>query len=127
VHPDVEKAYNLDVTYMCEIDFSKLKYGLKTANKTSRYQAAFRDLSLIMPKDMSYDKVKSVIQNNATKELIRFYPVDKYSDASLANQMSLSLRFVLQSMDKTLEEDDITTSMDTILDALKKELGIGLR
>lgn len=127
VHPDVEKAYDLDVTYMCEIDFSKLRHGLKTAKKTSKYQASFRDLSLIMPLDMSYEDVKLVIENNATKELIRFYPVDKYSDEALGNQMSLSLRFVLQSMDKTLEEDDITSSMDAILDALKQELGIGLR
>jgi phenylalanyl-tRNA synthetase beta chain len=41
--------------------------------------------------------------------------------------MSLSIRFVLQSFDKTLEEDDITGSMDAILTALKNELGIGIR
>ena len=41
--------------------------------------------------------------------------------------MSLSIRFVLQSNDKTLEEEDITSSMDSILSALKSELGVGLR
>jgi phenylalanyl-tRNA synthetase beta chain len=34
---------------------------------------------------------------------------------------------VLQSNDKTLEEDDITSVMDTILKVLDSELGIGLR
>ena len=127
VHPDVEKEYDLDVTYMCEIDFSKISYALKTAQKTSKYQASFRDLSLIMPKEMSYEVVKSVIQKSASTELIRFYPVDKYSDESLGETMSLSIRFVLQSMEKTLEEDDITSSMDAVLEALNSELGIGLR
>jgi len=41
--------------------------------------------------------------------------------------MSLSIRFVLQSDEKTLEEEDITKAMETILASLKDELGIGLR
>ncbi len=127
VHPDVEDAYDLDVTYMCELDFDKLPYGLKTATKSSKYQASFKDLSLIMPKDMSYEKVKTVISSSDIKNLVRFYPVDRYSDESLGDDMSLSVRFVLQSNDKTLEEEDITSSMNSILDSLKSELGIGLR
>ena len=127
VHPSVENSYDLDATYLCELDFEKLPHSLKTAKKSSKYQASFRDLSIIMPKDMSYEKVKSVIESSASDELVRFYPVDRYSDESLGNDMSLSIRFVLQSNEKTLEEDDITSSMDSILEALKNDLGIGLR
>lgn len=127
VHPSVEESYDLEATYLCEIDFEKLSYGLKTAEKSSKYQASFRDLSVIMPKDMNYEKVKTVINANATEELIRFYPVDRYSDEALGENMSLSIRFMLQSNEKTLEEEDITSSMDAILEALKSELGIGLR
>ena len=127
VHPNVEDEYDLDVTYMCELDFDKLPYGLKTAKKSSKYQASFKDLSLIMPKDMSYEKVKTVISSSDINNLVRFYPVDRYSDESLGDDMSLSIRFVLQSNEKTLEEEDITSSMDSILESLKSELGIGLR
>jgi len=127
VHPEVETAYDLENTYICEIDFDKIPYALKIAKKASKYQASFRDLSVIVPKDMSYDSIKSVIEKNATDELIRFYPVDKYSDEALGENVSLSLRFVLQSEEKTLEEEDITHSMNSILDALKNELNIGLR
>ena len=127
LHPDVEKSYDLDNTYLCELDFKKIPYALKTAKKSSKYQASFRDLSIIMPQEMSYAKVKSAIDSCEIDELIRFYPVDKYSDDSLGENMSLSLRFVLQSQEKTLEEEDITSSMDRILDSLKNELGIGLR
>ncbi|MFT7002898.1 MAG: phenylalanyl-tRNA synthetase beta chain [Sulfurimonas sp.] len=127
VHPSVEESYGLEATYLCELDFTKLSYGLKIAKKSSKYQASFRDLSVIMPKEMSYEKVKSVIESSATEELIRFYPVDKYSDESLGENMSLSIRFMLQSNDKTLQEEDITSSIDAILAALQSELGIGLR
>jgi len=127
VHPEVEKEYDLDTTFMCELDFSKLVFDLKTAKKRSKYQASFRDLSLLVPKELSYEKIKEVIDASDICELIRFYPVDKYEDESLGENMSLSIRFVLQSDDKTLEEEDITKAMDTILDSLKEKLGIGLR
>ncbi len=127
VHPEVEKDYDLNNAFMCELEFDKIPYHLKTARQSSKYQASFRDLSIIMPKDMSYETVKNVISENATDELIRFYPVDKYSDEFLGENMSLSLRFVLQSIEKTLEEDDIATSMDAILNALNSKLGVGLR
>ncbi|WP_297482934.1 phenylalanine--tRNA ligase subunit beta [Sulfurimonas sp.] len=127
VHPEVEKEYGLQRTFLCELDFSKLFYGLKIAKKTSKYQASFRDLSLLMPKDMSYEKVKNLIQASEIPNLIRFYPVDRYTDETLGDTMSLSLRFVLQSDEKTLEEEDITAVMDKILQELDSELGIGLR
>lgn len=127
VNPNVENSYDLDITFMCELDFDKLPFELKTAHTTSKYQASFRDLSIIMPKEMSYDKLKNVIESSATKELIRFYPVDRYRDESLGDNVSLSIRFMLRSDEKTLEEEDITTSMDAILHALNNELGIGLR
>jgi len=127
VHPNVEKEYDLPVTFMCELDFAKIPYGLKIAQKTSKYQASFKDLSLIMPQDMNYDKVKEVILDAEITNLVRFYPVDKYVDEALGEDMSLSIRFVLQSVDKTLEEEDITSAMDSILTRLDSELGIGLR
>ena len=127
VHPEVEKSYDLEATYLCEIDFDKIPYALKTAKKSSKYQASNRDLSIIMPKDMSFEKLKNVINENASAELINFYPVDRYWDENLGDNISLSIRFILQSEDKTLEEDDITSAMDTILSALEKNLGIGLR
>ncbi|MDH4943704.1 phenylalanine--tRNA ligase subunit beta [Sulfurimonas sp. C5] len=127
VHPEVQEAYDLEDTFMCELDFDALTYELKVARKTSKFQASFRDLSLLVSKDITFEAIKTVINTNATKELVRFYPVDKYSDESLGDNISLSLRFVLQSDEKTLEEEDITNAMESILNALKDELGIGLR
>lgn len=127
VHPNVEKAYDLDVTYVCELDFEKLPYSLKTAKTKSKYQASQKDLSIIMPKTLSYTDVKKVISEAKADEIIEFYPVDKYSDKDLGEDISLTIRFILQRDDRTLEEEDITSSMDSVLEALNKELSIGLR
>ena len=52
---------------------------------------------------------------------------DRYVSEALGEQMSLTLRFVLQSDDKTLEEEDITMAMESILNGLRDELGVSLR
>ena len=127
VHPTVENEYDLENTYLCEFDFEKLPYCLKTAKITSKYQAVTRDLSIIMPKMMSYENLRNSIDATKIKELINFTPVDRYSDETLGENVSLSLRFTLQSSEKTLGEDDINKAMDTILKALGDDLGIGLR
>ena len=127
LHPRVESEYDLGTTYLCELSFEKLECELKTVIKSSKYQASQRDLSIIMPKSMKYSEVKSVIDKAKTDEIISFNAVDVYSDEALNEDMSLTIRFTLQRDDRTLEEDDITSSMDTILEALKTELKIGLR
>lgn len=127
LHPSVESDYDLDTTYLCELSFEKLACELNTAKNSSKYQASHRDLSVIMPKSMKYSDVKSVIEKSKTDEIIEFNVVDTYSDEELGDDMSLTIRFTLQREDRTLEEDDITSSMDTILEALKTELKIGLR
>jgi len=68
-----------------------------------------------------------VIQDAQSDEVVRFYPVDTYESEELGESMSLTLRFMLQSDDKTLEEEDITSSMDSIVSALDEKLGIALR
>ena len=127
VHPSIEESYDLETTYVCELDFEKIPFTLKRAKSYSKYQASFRDLSVIIPKQMRFAEIQAVIDELENKELIRYYPVDRYSDASLGENISLSIRFVLQSQEKTLQEEDITSTMDAILERLKTNLGVGLR
>ena len=117
----------MDATFLCELNFEVLDYSLKIAQKYSKYQASFRDLSLVISKEKTFEEIKSIIESNLSKEIIRFYPIDKYEDDKLGDNMSLTLRFVLQSSEKTLEEDDITNSMSGVLDVLEEKLGVTLR
>jgi phenylalanyl-tRNA synthetase beta chain len=127
LHPSIAEEYDLEETYLCEVEFAALEYGIKEAKSYSKYQASFRDLSVVMPSSMNYAEIAKVIEANRSAEMIRFYPVDRYSDEKLGDNISLSLRFVLQSEEKTLEEEDITSAMSSVLSALEKELGLTLR
>jgi len=127
LHPSVAKEYGLENTYLCEITFDSLDYSLKTFSSYSKFQASYRDLSVVIPKSLKYSELKEVITQAQSEEVIRFYPVDTYESEELGENMSLTLRFMLQSEEKTLEEEDITSSMDGILSALNEKLGIALR
>lgn len=123
----VEQSKDLFTTYICEIDFDNLKANKKLANPYSKFQSLSRDLSIIMPKDMPYLRIKEIIEGLNIKSLKEFLPVDIYADESLGDNISLSVKFTFQDDAKTLEDEEIVAIMDEILTALKDNLGIGLR
>lgn len=127
LHPSIQAEYDLESTYLCEINFDTLKYSLDVFSSYSKYQASYRDLSVVIPKSLKYAQLKDVIQEAQSAEVVRFYPVDTYESEELGDKMSLTLRFILQSQERTLEEEDISSSMDLILSALNDNLGIALR
>lgn len=127
LHPTVEEEADLPRTVMCELDFDALRFEKVTAKPYSKYQASFRDLSIVVPESLAYDRLAEVIERAKSPEVVRFYPVDRYQDEKMGERVSLTLRFVLQSDEKTLEEEDITGAMEGILTALRNELGVQLR
>ncbi len=127
LHPSVQKQMNLGRTVMFEGDFDTLVYAKVEAANYSKFQASFRDLSILIPQNMPYKQVAEVIDNARSGEIVRFYPVDSYTDEALGDAMSLTVRFVLQSQEKTLEEEDITSAMAGVLEALQTLLGVELR
>ncbi|WP_086236844.1 phenylalanine--tRNA ligase subunit beta [Campylobacter porcelli] len=127
VNAVIEQSRDLFKTYICEIDFDNLKPIKKLANPYSKFQSLSRDLSIIMPKDMPYLRIKEVIEGLDIKSLKEFLPTDIYSDESLGDNVSLSVKFTFQDDAKTLEDEEIVAIMDRILAALKDNLGVGLR
>ena len=127
LHPSVRAALDLPPTVMFEGDFDALSYASVEARPYSKFQVSFRDLSVLVPSHVSYETLSGVIESARDSQIVRFYPVDRYTDSSLGDQVSLTVRFMLQSQDKTLEDEDITSAMQGILDALETRLGVTLR
>ncbi|MDY0326969.1 MAG: phenylalanine--tRNA ligase subunit beta [Arcobacteraceae bacterium] len=127
LHPLVADDFDLSDTFIAEINFSLIKDELKYASSISKFQGSSRDLSLVVPKEIEYRTIKNIIKSLNIKELSQFNLVDIYSDEKLGLNESLTIRFYIQSFEKTLNEEDITSIMDTILKALNDTLNIGLR
>ena len=123
----VEAARDLPRTYLCEIGFEKLKFDSAVVKAYSKFPAISRDLSLIVPKTMKFEAIKECINSLKIECLKEFIPVDIYSDEKLGEDVSLSVKFNFQDIQKTLEDEEVAAIMDKILDALKQNLNIGLR
>jgi len=123
LHPKVAKDFDIDDTYFAEIDLEKLTQKKKEAKDIIKFPKVTRDLSLVVSKEMSYKDVADIIEALNIKELKEFYPFDIFD---LGENNSLSIRFVLQNEESTLQEKEINDIMEKILRALE-EKGIRLR
>ena len=127
VHIDVERDHDLPVTYMCEVDFDSLVYDRIIAKPYSKFPALSRDISLLIPKKMKFSDIRGFLQTSVAKEVVNFYPIDIYHDETLEDKASLTLRFMLQSSEKTMDEEMITGIMDTIVSSLKEKFALEMR
>ncbi len=127
LHPNVANDYDLSDTFVAHIDFDTVEDKFIKATAISKYQASRRDLSFVAPKSLEYKEVKKVINSLDIDVIKQYNLIDIYSDEKLGENESLTIRFVLQSDSKTLEEEDITKVMDRILESMNDKLGIGLR
>ncbi|MDD3054478.1 MAG: phenylalanine--tRNA ligase subunit beta [Aliarcobacter sp.] len=127
LHPSVCTDFDLNDTFIAEIDFEAIKNDIIKTGSYSRFQSSKKDLTIIVPKSLEYKEIKKVINSLNNSNIKQFNLIDIYHDEKLYENESLTIRFVLQNDEKTMEEEDITTTMNSILEALNNELSIGLR
>jgi len=128
LHPTIANDFDISTdTFICEIEEEMLSNEIIFASNISKFQSSRRDLSVVVPKSMEYKEIKKVINSLKINEIKQFNLVDIYSDESLGENESLTISFVLQSIEKTFTEDEINEIMDSILEKLKTSLGLELR
>jgi len=127
LHPSVQEAFDIPVTFIAELDFDALLPTHINAEAISKFQGVYKDLSIVLDKSYSYYKVAKVLKALDLPLLKDIYPVDIYEDEKLGDKKSLTIRFFIQSLDKTLEESDIEFVMNEIMTALKTKCSAELR
>ncbi len=127
LHPTVQESFDIPDTFIAELDFDALLPKHINAIPISKFQGVYKDLSVVIDKSMSYYKVAKVINALELPMLKDTYPVDIYEDEKLGDKKSLTVRFFIQSMEKTLEDSDIEAVMSQIMTTLEKECSAELR
>ena len=127
LHPTVEDAFDLPVTFIAELDFDAVMPRHINATPISKFQGVYKDLSVVIDKSVSYSHVAKVLAGIDAPMLKSYYPVDIYEDEKLGDQKSLTIRFVIQSMEKTLKDSDTEAVLQRIMQALQEECGATLR
>jgi len=81
----------------------------------------------VIDKAMNYYEVAQVLNALDLPMLKDIYPVDIYEDEKLGDKKSLTVRFFIQSMERTLEDADIEKVMSEVMSVLESKCKAELR
>ncbi len=131
LHPDVADAYKLgEKTYVAVIDMpAVLPYATFDHKYTgiAKYPSVTRDLSMIMKKEILAGQIEDIIEQRGGKLLESYKLFDVYEGSQItAGYKSVAYSITFRAQDHTLEEKEVTTVMNKILNGLQG-LGIELR
>lgn len=130
VHPDVIENYEIrrDV-FFAEFDFEYLK-NLYLAKKIyyygySKYPCVDRDITVIVKDDVPVLDVLKVIFSSSADFLQNVRLVDLYKDEKIGkDKKSLTFKLIFQSMERTLNDEEVNRQTHKIASNLQKELEV---
>jgi phenylalanyl-tRNA synthetase beta chain len=123
----VQESFDIPVTFIAELELDALLPKHINASPISKFQGVYKDLSVVIDKSLNYFEVAKVLNGLELPILKDAYPIDIYEDEKLGDKKSLTVRFFIQSMEKTLEDGDIEAVMGQIMMALESECKAELR
>lgn len=132
IHPDVCKNYEIDVPcFAGEIDFALLLENVDREIKYKqlpRFPAVTRDIAVLVDQATPVADIAAVIVKNAGKYLDTIQLFDVYTGERIAaNQKSVAYAISFRAQDRSLTSEEVTKTMDKIVQNLETELGAQLR
>ena len=127
VHPTVCETFDLKETFVAEIEFEALVPKHINAHAISKFQGVYKDLSFVLDKNVPYNQIAVAVKSLDLPLLQKFYAVDVYEDEELGEKKSLTLRLFIQSLEETLNDEDIESTVNSIIEKLNSEYGATLR
>ncbi|MDO8681543.1 MAG: phenylalanine--tRNA ligase subunit beta [Acidobacteriota bacterium] len=117
-----------DAVCVAEIDLDALTAESPTdtlrAATLPKYPAVVRDVSILVDDALSAETVRGTIRSAAPATLIQVREFDRYQGKGIPDgKVSLSFRLTFQSVERTLTDEEVQADMQTILDALTRDLG----
>lgn len=85
-----------------------------------------RDIALVVPGDVTAERVGSVIRRSGGALLESAFVFDEYRASDIAGR-SLAWRLIFRAPERTLRDKDADLAVDRILKVLREELGVELR
>lgn len=130
LHPQLKKSLNLSQSpLLFELLFSQLGNATVPRHKEqSRFPGVRRDLSLVVPVEVTIDSLERCIRENGPKWLQKTVIFDVYSGDKIESGMkSIALGLILQDISRTLADSEIDQAVQRILDSLDDDFGAKLR
>jgi phenylalanyl-tRNA synthetase beta chain len=127
LHPKIQEEYGIGDTFLAELEFDLLAPEHINATSISKYQGVYKDLSVVVDKTRRYREIDNALGELKLELLKRWYPIDVYEDEQLGDKKSLTVRFFIQSHEKTLQDSDIEEVMAQVMEQLLERCDARLR
>jgi len=127
LHPAVAKDYGIPYTFIAEFNLKAITPEHINATSISNFQGVYKDISLVVDNKISYNTLAKSISSLNLPTLKRYFPIDVYSDESLNDKKSITIRLYIQSNENTLVDSDIESVVETILEKLSTDFKATLR
>ena len=128
VHKQFLSTVSPGDAFICELDADFLlsyKRPHTLFSQSSKYPAVERDISMLVPVDCTVDSLIKRIKK-ADKRIVSVSLVDFFEKSEWHNQKSVTLRFVMSDLHKTLTKQEVDLVWDAIA-ADMKNLGAIIR
>jgi phenylalanyl-tRNA synthetase beta chain len=130
LHPSLAKK--LDVSgpvYLFEISLESLLQGhIARFSELSKFPESRRDLALIVDEAVAYESIRKIAEENAGEYLKQITLFDVYQGQGIeAGRKSIALGLTWQHPSRTLNEEEISTAVQSVLAALDSGAGATLR
>ncbi|WQY47678.1 phenylalanine--tRNA ligase subunit beta [Helicobacter pylori] len=125
IHPKVIQELDLFESYYAEIDVSKLKRPAMLLKPFSIYPSSVRDLTLIIDENTAFSKIKKALKDAQIPNLSEILPLDIFKESN--NSIALSVRCVIHSLEKTLNDEEVNSAVQKALEILEKEFNARLK
>ncbi|MGL2429474.1 phenylalanine--tRNA ligase subunit beta [Helicobacter pylori] len=125
IHPKVIQELDLFESYYAEIDASKLKRPAMLLKPFSIYPSSVRDLTLIIDENTAFSRIKKALKDAQIPNLSEILPLDIFKESN--NSIALSVRCVIHSLEKTLNDEEVNSAVQKSLEILEKEFNARLK
>ncbi|GAA8481515.1 phenylalanine--tRNA ligase subunit beta [Helicobacter pylori] len=125
IHPKVIQKLDLFESYYAEIDASKLKRPAMLLKPFSIYPSSVRDLTLIIDENTAFSRIKKALEDAQIPNLSEILPLDIFKESH--NSIALSVRCVIHSLEKTLNDEEVNSAVQKALEVLEKEFNARLK
>ncbi len=130
LHPTVKKALDISTnTFVFELNLHKIPPVLPIkAEAVSKFPEIRRDLALLVDQTIPSQVIQDTIRGVAGDWLKTLFVFDVYQGKGVASEKkSVAVALLLQHPTRTLVDDEVTTLIETVVTALKSQLGVELR
>ena len=136
IHPNILKKVDIKAEFLVgfEIFLDNLKLPKKTLNdqkikfEVSDYQKSERDFAFIVKKEVSSQDLINAISSVNQNLISNIKVFDVYEGSNIPeNQKSIAISVTIQSLEKTLNDDDLEKINKSIIETVENKTGAKIR